>query len=184
MNIPSIDQKSKYYLWLIAFAVIVVVSYRPASGVPTSPTVPETMDVLPTAHAAEQSIETPPKEAQGIPEKEKTQEPVDLHKLAYAVAMAETHNCTKGYGTMYNNCFGIKSGNTAPCPVVNGIKQIGQNRMCIYTSWRQSYDAFKIIWAKWYKKFPDRALAARWTGNDRPDTWLKHVRYYYDRAPQ
>jgi hypothetical protein len=29
----------------------------------------------------------------------------DLDRLARAVAMAETNNCTKGYGKTYNNCF-------------------------------------------------------------------------------
>lgn len=29
----------------------------------------------------------------------------DLDKLAKAVAMAETGNCTKGYGKTYSNCF-------------------------------------------------------------------------------
>lgn len=42
----------------------------------------------------------------------------DLDRLARAVAIAETGNCTKGYGKTYNNCFGIKSGRTAPCPKV------------------------------------------------------------------
>lgn len=30
---------------------------------------------------------------------------IDLDRLARAVAMAETNNCTKGYGKTYNNCF-------------------------------------------------------------------------------
>ena len=29
----------------------------------------------------------------------------DLDRLARAVAMAETGNCTKGYGKTYSNCF-------------------------------------------------------------------------------
>ena len=29
----------------------------------------------------------------------------DLDRLARAVAIAETGNCTKGYGKTYNNCF-------------------------------------------------------------------------------
>lgn len=29
----------------------------------------------------------------------------DINKLAKAVAIAETGNCTKGYGKEYNNCF-------------------------------------------------------------------------------
>lgn len=120
--------------------------------------------ILPRANAAELPV------APVIEEK-----PFDIEKLAYAVAMAETANCTKGYGSMYNNCFGIKNGNTAPCD------RIGQNRMCIYNSPSESYEAFKIIWSKWYKTFPDYALANKWTGADRVDTWLKHVSHYYNK---
>ena len=68
----------------------------------------------------------------------------DLDRLARAVAMAETNNCTKGYGKTYNNCFGIKNGNTAPCP------KVGKNKMCIYEKPEDSYIAFKKIWQRWY----------------------------------
>ena len=97
----------------------------------------------------------------------------NIDKLAYAVAMAETHNCTKWYWKMYNNCFWIKNWNTAPC------EKIWKNRMCIYNSPKESYEAFKIIWGKWYKTFPSRTLASRWTWADRVDTWLQHVTHYY-----
>lgn len=99
---------------------------------------------------------------------------LDLDKLAYAVAMAETSGCTKGYGSSYNNCFGIKNGNTAPCP------KVGRNRMCIYERKEDSYAAFKKIWAKWYRTYPTRALASKWTGNDHPDRWLRAVNQYYN----
>ena len=68
----------------------------------------------------------------------------DLDRLARAVAMAETNNCTKGYGKEYSNCFGIRNGNTAPCP------KIGRNKMCIYEKPEDSYIAFKKIWQRWY----------------------------------
>ena len=41
---------------------------------------------------------------------------IELDRLAKSVAMAETNNCTKGYGKTHFNCHGIKSGNTYPCP--------------------------------------------------------------------
>lgn len=183
----QVDKKSKQYLWLIAFAVVVVLTYRP-NGDGLSKTTEPPQDVknailLPTAHAAGSEVVENTKENKETQENENKEENLDYYKLAYAVAMAETHNCTKGYGQTYNNCMGLKSGNTAPCPVKDGKKQIGRNNMCIYDHWSQSYEAFKIVWKRWYKEFPDRALASKWTGNDRPDTWLKHVRYYYDRAP-
>lgn len=88
--------------------------------------------------------------------------------------MAETNNCEKGYGKTYNNCFGIKNGNTAPC------KKIGKSRMCIYEKPEESYEAFKIIWSKWYGEFPTYASAKKWTANDTPYDWLKNVVYYYN----
>lgn len=95
----------------------------------------------------------------------------DFVNLAKAVAIAETGNCTKGYGLEYNNCFGIKNGNTAPCP------KIGRNKMCIYETPEDSYQAFIKIWSTWYKNNPPTLRdAQKWTGNDRAQTWLKHVK--------
>jgi len=89
--------------------------------------------------------------------------------------MAETKNCELGYGEMYNNCFGVKNGSIAPC------EKIGNNRMCIYTHPDQSYEAFKKIWTIGYGgHYPSRKAAAVWTGNDRPDNWMKNVNYYYN----
>ena len=99
---------------------------------------------------------------------------LDLDKLSHAVAFAETHNCTKGYGKEYRNCHGIKNGNTAPCP------KIGRNRMCIYETAEESHAAFKKIWAKWYKTYPNLRLASIWSGNDRPRGWLQAVDNYYN----
>lgn len=99
-----------------------------------------------------------------------------LDKVAYAVAMAETHNCTKGYGLEYNNCFGIKNGNTAPCT------KIGRNKMCIYEHPKQSYEAFKKIWVKWYGGgLPTWNGAVAWTGNKNPSAWIKNVNHYYNQ---
>lgn len=97
----------------------------------------------------------------------------DLDKLAKAVAIAETGNCTKWYGKEYNNCFGIKNGNTAPCP------KIGRSKMCIYEKPEDSYEAFKIIWGKWYKWPPNLRTARRWTWNDNATRWLSHVNLHY-----
>jgi hypothetical protein len=99
---------------------------------------------------------------------------IDLDKLAYAVAMAETANCTTGMGPTRNNCFGIKNGNTAPCD------RMSASRFCIYETPEQSYEAFKKIWSTWYKGFPTIAQARRWTGNDRPHHWLNTVTQYYN----
>ena len=100
---------------------------------------------------------------------------IDLDRLAKAVAMAETNNCTKGYWKSYNNCFGIKNGNTAPCP------KIGKSKMCIYENPEDSYEAFKKIWSKWYKTHPNLNSAQRWTGHDNAVRWLSHVNLHYNK---
>jgi len=99
----------------------------------------------------------------------------DIDRLARAVAMAETGNCTKWYGKTYNNCFGIKSGRTAPCP------KIGKSKMCIYEKPEDSYKAFKTIWAKWYAWKPNLKMAQRWTWHDNAVRWLYHVNLHYNK---
>ena len=94
------------------------------------------------------------------------------------MAHAETHGCTKGYGVMYNNCFGIKNGNTAPC------EKIGKNRMCIYKNKEDSFKAFEKIWITHYKTFPTLHLARRWSGNDHPSSWLYNVTTEYNKLSQ
>lgn len=112
-------------------------------------------------------------EKEAMPDAELLPDGTDLNRLAKAVAWAETHDCTKGYGASYNNCFGIKNGNTAPCA------KIGRSNMCIYETPEQSYEAFKKIWSRWYRAYPNRNLASKWTGNDRPDSWLAAVKSKY-----
>jgi hypothetical protein len=96
------------------------------------------------------------------------EKPVDLDKLAYAVAMAETGNCTKGSAISNKNCFGIMEW-------PNGKRQLKT-----YKDIKDSFKEFKEIWKDHYKTFPDYEMAKLWTGNDRPDTWLKAVTQYYN----
>jgi hypothetical protein len=99
---------------------------------------------------------------------------VDLDKLAYAIAMSETKNCTKGVGASQNNCFGIRNGNTAPCKVI-------KNRFCAYEKPEESYEAFKIIWSKWYGGLPDIRKAKKWTATQ-PHEWLANVLHIYHNS--
>jgi len=94
--------------------------------------------------------------------------------LAHAVARHETGNGKYGYGKEYNNHFGIKNGNTAPCP------KIGRNRMCIYETSEDSYQAFYKIWSKWYGGMPNLEMSRRWSGNDRAYTWRNNVTQFYN----
>lgn len=51
--------------------------------------------------------------------------------------------------------------------------------MCIYDNPEESYEAFVIIWEKWYKTLPTLRQAGIWTGADHAKTWRKNVLYYY-----
>ena len=97
----------------------------------------------------------------------------DIRRLANAVARHETASCTKWYGASYNNCFGIKNWNTAPC------KRIGINRMCIYDTQEESYQAFMKIWQTWYWEMPTLKSAQRYSWNDRAEIWLRNVTNFY-----
>ena len=84
--------------------------------------------------------------------------------------MAETNDCTKGMGlnNKFNNCFGIMTWS-------RGFRE-GKT----YRSKEESYEDFKKIWIKFYgNHFPTWNDAAKWTGNDNPNNWLKNVSYYY-----
>jgi hypothetical protein len=118
-----------------------------------------------------QEVET--KEVKQVTQNTPVSKELDIDRLAYAVAMAETHNCTKWYWKTHNNCMGIKHGNTVPCPWVPKMA------MCKFDTPEESYEAFKKIWQTWYITFPNRELSIRWTWNDRADSWLRHVTHYY-----
>ena len=97
----------------------------------------------------------------------------DIDKLARAIARHETWNCTLWYWATHNNCFWIKHWNTAPCPWVPKLA------MCKYSTPEESYEAFKIIWNKWYIWMPTLAMAERWTWKDRAQAWLNNVTNFY-----
>jgi hypothetical protein len=87
----------------------------------------------------------------------------DLDCIAYAVAIAETGDCTQGAGISNNNCFGIMHW-------PNGIRQLKT-----YNSKEESYADFRKIWTQYYGGFPTYKMAVKWTGNDNPHTWLSNV---------
>lgn len=93
----------------------------------------------------------------------------DLDKLAKAVAIAETGDCTKGYGKTKNNCHGIMA-----------WTKTGRRYAKTYESKEASYKDFKRIWSDHYGSFPDYKMARRWTGNDHTGTWLANVKYSYN----
>lgn len=98
----------------------------------------------------------------------------DLNKLAYAVAMQETKNCSKWTWLNYNNCFWIKNGSIAPC------ERKSNSGFCIYNNSEESYKAFKKIWSTAYVELPTLAMAERWTWKDRAKIWKANVLYFYN----
>ncbi len=89
---------------------------------------------------------------------------LNLDKLSMAVAMHETHNCQDKTGSaLLNNCHGFKK----------------KGQFMKFNSPSESHAYFKQLWAKSYKRFPDLYLAKIYSGNDRAETWLKNVTYYY-----
>jgi hypothetical protein len=92
---------------------------------------------------------------------------LNIDKLAQCVAVAETSGCTRGSGVSRNNCFGIM---VWP----NGVRTLKY-----YSDKMESYAHFKEIWLKYYKTFPTKRQAAKWTGNDNPTTWLNNVTQCY-----
>jgi len=96
-------------------------------------------------------------------------EALDLDKLAYAVAMAETKDCTTGTGK-YNNCHGIMAWDAQ-----------GNRYPRRFNSKEESYEYFKKLWVKNYGGFPTISQAVSYVGNDSPGTWLYNVTYYYNK---
>jgi hypothetical protein len=96
----------------------------------------------------------------------------DIDKLAYAVAMAETKDCTLGAGR-YNNCFGIMHW-------PNGKRTLRR-----FESKEASYAAFKELWLRKYRDYPNQYLAKCWVNGCKsteiPYDWIRNVNHYYNQ---
>jgi hypothetical protein len=94
---------------------------------------------------------------------------VDLEKLAHAVAVAETGDCTKGTGVSKNNCHGIFGCANGKC----GPRH--------FESKEQSYEEFQKLWiTKYGDRFPTIKDARKYTASD-GERWLNTVRVVYER---
>lgn len=94
-----------------------------------------------------------------------------LNRIAYAVAVSETGNCTKGSGVSKNNCFGIM-----------GWKD-GKRFLRKYETKEASFYAFKKIWEEKYGgEIPNEKTAWKWVCGANAKTcpeaeiWLKNVK--------
>lgn len=106
----------------------------------------------------------------------------DLDLLSKAVAFAETSSCTDGTAVKRLNCHGIMAWKyvARPCGAHEKADAAGNCYTKVrypryFKSHAQSHEEFKRIWLKYYKAFPDRDLADKWTGKDRTPTWLTNV---------
>ncbi len=94
---------------------------------------------------------------------------LDIKKLAYAVSVAETSNCTKGTGVSSNNCFGImtfKNGKRSPRK---------------FATKEESFAAFEELWMRKYGgRFPTLADAKKYAGSEGTH-WLHTVTTVYNR---
>lgn len=122
---------------------------------------------IPKAQAAE--IETKP--VVSIPPAKEANQ-VDMDKLAWAVAMQETKNCTDPNavtGRKRNNCHGIMYW-------PNGVRT-----QRTFPNIQASHDAFKDIWLRVYgNRLPTMADARKYSGNDKAESWYKNVHHFYN----
>lgn len=114
-------------------------------------------------------VTTAKKTAKTVTKKQASVRPVtvNLDKLSVAVAMQETHNCKDTRGAaLLNNCHGFRK---------NG-------KFMSFSTQAESHEYFKQLWVRSYGGgFPTYRLAQIYSGNDRPDNWLKNVTYYYNK---
>jgi hypothetical protein len=97
---------------------------------------------------------------------------VNIQKLAYAVAVAETGDCTQGMGASKNNCHGIFG-------CVNG--SCGPRE---FSSKEESYAEFQKLWiTKYGDRFPTLKDAQRYTYTD-GQAWLSTVKVVYQKAAE
>lgn len=104
----------------------------------------------------------------------KKQQVFDLDKLAYAVAMQETKDCTLGNSAERNNCFWIMTWK-------RGFREYKR-----FETKEDSYKDFKRIWTtKWYIEWnwglPTIEDAIVYSWNDRAKIWLNNVLYFYNK---
>lgn len=92
----------------------------------------------------------------------------DMDALSTAVAMHETANCTKGYGATHNNCHGLM------------YWPNGKRTAISFKSKDASHRHFKDVWARLYGDVPNRAMAKRYSGNDRSEAWYRNVTAFYE----
>jgi hypothetical protein len=96
---------------------------------------------------------------------------VDISCLAYAVAIAETNDCTTGMGITKSNCHGLME-----WPAWNNYQRTGRT----FASKDESYAAFRELWETKYGGYPTWQQAVVYTGNDNPSVWYGNMESAYN----
>jgi len=95
---------------------------------------------------------------------------VDIDRLAKAVAIAETSNCTAGTGLSKNNCHGIMACSKGKCSPRKFEKT------------EDSFHEFKILWlTKYGDRLPTLEDAQRYAASEGTE-WRKTVLAAYNRS--
>ena len=92
---------------------------------------------------------------------------LDLDRLYHAVSIAESGGCATAWHKAARNCVSVMSWSG------------GKRHLKQFSSYEEGKQAFKDLWAKHYKKFPDLNLATRYTGADHAADWLRIVKANY-----
>ncbi len=97
----------------------------------------------------------------------------DPMKLARAISCGETSCGKDGTAIHRNNCCGVMK---------FWIGKDGQRKRepKYYARYEDSLKETAAIWKRNYGRFPDLALAQRWTGGDDPQNWLATVTRTYN----
>ena len=125
---------------------------------PVKPVVPKTV-VKPIIKSVEKSLPT-----------KATNDTFNLDKLSRAVACHETKCGTRWSALTHNNAFGIMTWDK------NWKRSFKR-----YATLNDSYIDFKRIWSSYYGGFPTLKQAKRYSGNDRAETWLYNVKFFYSK---
>lgn len=95
---------------------------------------------------------------------------INLDRLYYAVAMAESGNCSTEWHKAKANCTSIMTWKS------------GKRELRKFKNEEEGKAYFKWLWKEHYgNKFPTMKEATRFTGDDRSAQWLENVKKYFNQ---
>lgn len=95
----------------------------------------------------------------------------DTYRLCKAIGLHETNGCAPQHsGSKVNNCVSIMAWTKS-----------GKRYIKPFKTQEESYQACVKLWDRAYGRFPDYALAVKYSGNDNAKAWLNNVTYFYNK---